>query len=125
MYRGSRHLGKIDRSLPAHSSNFRRWSAERVDGRGASSGEKFGTFKAGGTISQQAVVHSWLATNAQQQQQAEEFDPSFLTVDISHVDGEQVAFWNSRLSLGRQITERFMKHIHWDIDGKACERIER
>jgi hypothetical protein len=60
MYRGSRHLGKINRSIPAHSSsNFRRWSAERVGRRS----------KAGGTISQQAAVHSWLATNAQQQQQ--------------------------------------------------------
>ena len=30
--------------------------------------------------------------------QAEEFDSIFLTVDISHVDGERVAFWNSHQS---------------------------
>jgi hypothetical protein len=35
MYRGSRHLGKItDSYSPPISSNFRRWSAERVVRRG-------------------------------------------------------------------------------------------
>jgi hypothetical protein len=31
------------------------------------------------------------------------------TVGISHVDGEQVTFWNSHHSLGRQMTEHYMK----------------
>jgi hypothetical protein len=51
--------------------------------------------------------------------QAEEIGFHFGTVDVSHVDGEQVAFWNNRLSLGRQMTEHFMKYINWDINGKA------
>ena len=34
----------------------------------------------------------------------------FSTVDVSHVDGERVAFWNSRHSLGRQMTERLEVH---------------
>jgi len=55
--------------------------------------------------------------------QAEEFDPLFLSLGVSRVGGEQVAFWNSHQSLGRQMTERFMKYIHWDFYGKACEGI--
>jgi hypothetical protein len=39
MYRGSRHLGKITGPItPPISSNFRRWSAERVGRRGGASG---------------------------------------------------------------------------------------
>jgi hypothetical protein len=60
MYCGSRHLGKITGPhSPPISSNFRRWSAERVGRRG-----EVGTSKAGGTKSQQAEVHSWLAADA-------------------------------------------------------------
>jgi phage-related protein len=57
--------------------------------------------------------------------QAEIFDSPFLTVDISHVDGEHLAFLNSHQSLGRQMVDRVVKYIHWDIDGKACEGIEK
>jgi hypothetical protein len=53
MYGGVGVLGKIP-----ISSNFFRWSAERVDRRGGHLVAKVGTSKAGGTISQQAAVQS-------------------------------------------------------------------
>ena len=54
--------------------------------------------------------------------QPEEFGFNFFAGVISLVDRERVAFWNSHHSLGRQMTEHFMKYINWDIDGNACER---
>jgi hypothetical protein len=51
------------------SSKFRRWSAERVGRRGG----KVGTSKAGGTISQQAAVHPWLAADAHGNKQLQVF----------------------------------------------------
>jgi hypothetical protein len=42
--------------------------------------------------------------------QAEELGFNFFTVDVSHVDGEQVAFWNSHHSFGKQMMERLKVH---------------
>jgi hypothetical protein len=55
--------------------------------------------------------------------EAEKFGLHFFTVVVSSVDGEQVAFSNRHHSLGRQMTEHFMKYIHCDSNGTACEGI--
>jgi hypothetical protein len=51
--------------------------------------------------------------------QAEEFGFNFFTVNVSHIDGEHVAFWNSHHSFGRQMTERFMEYLNWENDGNV------
>jgi hypothetical protein len=51
--------------VPTSAAGVRNASVGAVE----SSSEKLERSKAGGTISQQAAVHLWLATNAQQQQQ--------------------------------------------------------
>jgi hypothetical protein len=64
MYRGSRHLGKITGPIPRP---YVPASAARVRNASVGAGPlvvKVGTSKAGGTISQQAVVHPWLAADA-------------------------------------------------------------
>lgn len=50
---------------------------------------------------------------------AEEYGFLFGNVDVGYADGERVAFWNSHHSLGRQMTEHFIKYIYWDIEGYA------
>ena len=55
--------------------------------------------------------------------EAEKFGLHFFTLVVSRVDGDQVAFWNSHHSLGRQMMEHFMTYIHSDINGSVCEGI--
>jgi superoxide dismutase len=57
--------------------------------------------------------------------QPEEFGSVFFIAGVDYVDGEQVAFWNSYHSSGRQMMEHFMKYVNWNIVGDACEGTER
>ena len=42
------------------------------------------------------------------------------------MDGEQVAFWNSRQPFEGQMAEHLIKYMNWHIDGDAWEEgIER
>ena len=47
---------------------------------------------------------------------AGEFVFTFSTLDVRHIDGEQVALWNIHHSSGRQMTE-CLKYINWGING--------
>ena len=53
--------------------------------------------------------------------EAEKFGLHFFTLVVSRVNGEQVAFSNNHHSLGREMTEHFMKYVHTHIKGNACE----
>ena len=44
------------------------------------------------------------------------FPSNFFSLDISQVTVEQVAYWESNPSFGRQITEYLKKFIHRDIN---------
>jgi len=57
--------------------------------------------------------------------QAEYFGFNFFTVGISHVHGEQEAYWNSHQHFGRHIIKHFMEYIHWGIVGNAREGMQR
>jgi len=46
-------------------------------------------------------------------------------VGISHVHGEQEAYWNSHQHFGRHIIKHFMEYIHWGIVGNAREGMQR